>query len=534
MPSKNINLIITFIVLLIAIFFRIPDLSERPMHGDEAVNALKFSQLLESGTFEYDPTDYHGPTLYYFTLPVSWIRGQYTLKDLNETTLRIVPVVFGIGLILLIFILKPDLGWQIPILMASLLSISPAFVFYSRYYIHEMILVFCFYLFLFSGYRYIRSKNNIWILSSGLSLGLLISTKETWILLLFSILLAVVLVYPPSRENRKNLLIYIKSIPLTDFIIFILSVVLTPVILYSDFFTHLEGLQHSLSTFSIYFNRATSVGVHSHPWYMYFYWLLFFFSEGGSFWSEGIIAIFAIIGIISIISKKYSRQNNSKFFQFILAFVLITVIVYSIIPYKTPWNLLTFWFGIIFLASVGIITMYKLWHQKSFGTTYIIICALAFGHLGWQTYQLVYKKSCDVSNPYVYAHPGRDVFKITNTLKKLALQYKDHFKIPIQVIAKDNDYWPLPWYLRDFKRVGWWDRVDYLSDAAPIIIIQSEMVDSLIYKLYELPPPGHRHLYLPLFDDYIELRPGIELQGYIRKDFWDDLNVSEKSLEIPE
>jgi hypothetical protein len=160
--------------------------------------------------------------------------------------------------------------------------------------------------------------------------------------------------------------------------------------------------------------------------------------------------------------------------------------------------------------------------------TFIIICILAIGHLGWQTYQLVYKKSCDIGNPYVYAHPGRDVFKIANTLEKLASQSKDHFEIPIQVIAKGSDYWPLPWYLRKFKRVGWWDRVDYFSKAAPVIIIQSELVDSLIFKLYELPPPGHRDLYLPLFDNYIELRPGIEFRGYIRKDFWDVLNTSDK------
>ena len=76
MPAKHIYLPATVIIIIIALILRLPLLSERPMHGDEAVNAIKYSQLLETGVFEYDPTEYHGPTLYYLTLPASWISGQ--------------------------------------------------------------------------------------------------------------------------------------------------------------------------------------------------------------------------------------------------------------------------------------------------------------------------------------------------------------------------------------------------------------------------------------------------------------------------
>ena len=75
------------------------------MHGDEAVNAVKFSELLELGKFEYDPKEYHGPTLYYFTLPAAWISGSSSLNELNENILRILPVIFGIGLIFLLLII---------------------------------------------------------------------------------------------------------------------------------------------------------------------------------------------------------------------------------------------------------------------------------------------------------------------------------------------------------------------------------------------------------------------------------------------
>jgi hypothetical protein len=40
-------------------------------------------------------------------------------------------------------------------------------------------------------------------------------------------------------------------------------------------------------------------------------------------------------------------------------------------------------------------------------------------------------------------------------------------------------------------------------------------------KLYELPPPGQRQLYVPLFDRYMQLRPQVELLGFVTKDLWD-------------
>ena len=59
--------------LAVALALRLPRLDERPMHNDEAVNAIKFGQLWERGTYRYDPNEFHGPTLYYGTLPVVWL-----------------------------------------------------------------------------------------------------------------------------------------------------------------------------------------------------------------------------------------------------------------------------------------------------------------------------------------------------------------------------------------------------------------------------------------------------------------------------
>jgi len=57
--------------------------------------------------------------------------------------------------------------------------------------------------------------------------------------------------------------------------------------------------------------------------------------------------------------------------------------------------------------------------------------------------------------------------------------------------------------------------------AAPVIIISPKLETDMIKKLYELPPPGKKNLYLPLNDTVTELRPGVELNGYVVKELWD-------------
>jgi len=62
--------LIVLLTAVLALVLRVPRLDQRPMHNDEAVNAVKFSQLWENGGYKYDPNEHHGPSLYYATLAV--------------------------------------------------------------------------------------------------------------------------------------------------------------------------------------------------------------------------------------------------------------------------------------------------------------------------------------------------------------------------------------------------------------------------------------------------------------------------------
>ena len=76
-------------------------LDERPMHNDEAVNAIKFGQLWEHGGYKYDFNEHHGPTLSYATLALGRLTGApRDFDQFTESRLRFTIVLFGVGLIL--------------------------------------------------------------------------------------------------------------------------------------------------------------------------------------------------------------------------------------------------------------------------------------------------------------------------------------------------------------------------------------------------------------------------------------------------
>src|ERR1039458_2249237 len=107
MPKTLLRWLPLALLILAALGLRTRDLAARPMHADEANQAVKAGELLESGRYAYDPGDHHGPVLYYAVLPVAWCRGERTLAGLDELTVRLVPAPAGPACVLLLGLLPP-------------------------------------------------------------------------------------------------------------------------------------------------------------------------------------------------------------------------------------------------------------------------------------------------------------------------------------------------------------------------------------------------------------------------------------------
>ncbi len=540
----NRSLLTIFILAaaIIALALRLPRLAQRPMHGDEAVHAIKFGELLEDGVYTYDPDEYHGPTLNYLTLIPARMVSAEKLTGVSEFTLRIVPVFFGALLVLLLLLMVDGLGRGAAVYAAVLTAISPAMVFYSRYYIQEMLLVCFTFGVIVCGYRYTRSKKITWALLTGMFLGLMHATKETCIIAFGSMLLALLLMLL-MRRPKSSLINAAKEIKPSHLIAGLVAGAVVSILFYSSFLTNPGGILDSVRTYTTYFDRAGGNSLHIHPWYYYLKMLIYSRYGDGPRWTEALIVFLAVVGFIAAVTRKglqdprhktqdtglesgvWSLESgvNVHLLRFIGFYTLVLTVVYSVIPYKTPWCMLGFLHGMILLAGVGAVVLVKL--MPNVLPRLIILLLLFAGsiHLTWQSCLSNYKFYADSLNPYVYAHPTTEVFTIAEKIKEYASVHEDGYDIPIDVICREDDYWPLPWYLRSFKRARWLNEVDNDAPSAPLIIASPDVEAVLTNKLYSLTPLEERQMYLYLFDKpyYVWLRPAIKLKGFVRKDLWD-------------
>jgi len=524
--SSSINLLFFLIILILAGVFRFTYLDLRPMHTDEAVHAIKFGMLLENGEYRYDKNEYHGPVLNYLTLIPAFLSGEKNLDETDEITLRLVPAIIGLFLVLIpLWLLNRNVWFSFS--AALLLAISPAMVFYSRYYIMEILLVTFTYGFIASCFRYLQNHKILPVISAGFFLGLMHATKETWIISIAAMVFALSIMF---YFNKKGVILAdtLRSVRIKHVLIGLTIAILISITFYSSFFTNMQGIYDSIGTYSNYYERAGQNAIHSHPWDYYIKLLSWTTGPGDFIWSELLIVFLAAFGFIGLLRKKARKDEFYWLLLFIGIYSIILALVYSFLPYKTPWNLLQFYAGFIIMAGYGIYMIFEVEANLKGKIVIGIFIAGGIFHLAWQSWAGNIRYCADPHNPYVYGHTHANFKDVPEKIDKIASVHPDGKNMYIEVVFPGSDYWPLPWYLRNYPNTGWWDTVDMKVSAAPVVIASPEVEKDLVKKWYTIPPPGQKHLYMPLFDKYTALRPGIELRGYVRKDTWDKLQVEKQ------
>ena len=100
---------------------------------------------------------------------------------------------------------------------------------------------------------------------------------------------------------------------------------------------------------------------HAHPWHFYL-GILAYSSSGGLTWTEGVVlalaAVGAAVGMGPAASERPARSCVEGFWtRFLTCNAVIATAIFSAIPYKTPWNLLPFYVGVIVVAGIGFSTI---------------------------------------------------------------------------------------------------------------------------------------------------------------------------------
>ena len=443
------------------------------MHTDESINAYIIGQLLAGQPFHYDPQDRHGPALAAVTLPLVKLEGAKSFAGLTESQLRLSPVLAGTATVLLLGAGVEMFGFVACFVAALLFAFAPLPVYYNRYFIHESLFVAATLGLILSGWRTVRDKSVLYAALAGFCGALMLACKETAPLHFLALAIAAFGVrrhdcaFPlgdmsPSskagtcpRTPKKTFEFPAWKIILTGFLVFLF----TTVLLFTWFGQNWRVFVDLFRAVPHLAARAGGEG-HEKPFWYYVKLLC----DG---WSGGFILALAGLGIFLILFKRRGRSSGEPGFLpidgggqpqpslhfFSVIYGIGIFIVYSLIPYKTPWLALNFWLMIALLAGMAV--EWTWFATGKFSWRAVIVAGLiGLGFLmAHDTRKRVFVEPADENNPYAYAHTVEDLLGLPERIA--ALSQQENLAQPrIAVVAADA--WPLPWYLRKYSQVGFW------------------------------------------------------------------------------
>jgi hypothetical protein len=532
------------VALIVACVLRLGARELRPMHVDETTQSVKLGEML-SGKYQYDPRDHHGPTLLYATVPWMVVMGR-SWNELSESDLRLIPALFGISLLLLLGLIydgldKTALAWA-----ALFTAVSPLMVFYSRYYIMEVLLVWFTFACIACGWRYFMSRRLIWLLWCGVCAGAMHATKETCVLHFSAMAVALAVVYIAEffsagaglgvvHRNRR------QPVRWRHALVFVAAAAGTSMLLFSQFFTEGMGVVDSVMTYFKMMDRAGGQGHEkSFTYYLGLLW-------GGSMvgspasadvsifsgqrWaqllgitpsplvivSEAIVMLLAIVGCLGAFLSRPSRQASVQLVRFLAVYGIVTFFIYSSISYKTPWCIMGAWHALILMAGYGVhIILRSIWHVWTHRVVAAIVLLVA-GNLALQSWRVTRDYAAYARNPYNYSMTAADCLEWVGRIYKFGELHPDGQGL---VIAQSdfNGGWPLPWYLaRRFPNYQWQGGV-LEPEKASIMLLSTASEAQLLQSVAEA---SQTEAFDARFErQVVTLHSSGSLVVYVEKDLW--------------
>jgi uncharacterized protein (TIGR03663 family) len=347
-----------------------------------------------------------------------------------------------------------------------------------------------------------------WALLAGAAIGLMDATKETFVISLFAAGLSLTLnqtwnrFLDASGESVKVSRLKVWHIAAAAVVWLALAL-----LLFSSFFTNPAGPLDSVRTYLPWLHRAGGDSPHIHPWTFYLHRLLFFHVAKGPAWSEALIFALALPAAAAAFARRGLEEASAGFIRFLALYAFALLAGYSLIAYKTPWCLLTFWQPMLLLAGVGATLVLRAAKTRLAKGVLGLVLLIGVGQLSLQAWQASVPYAADPRNPYVYAQTSPDIIRLVRQVEELAAVHPQGQQMVVQVMAPENDYWPLPWYLRGLKRVGWWAEVP-AEPYAPVMIVSAQFHANLDEK--------KSHLMI----GYFQLRPQTFFELYVELDLW--------------
>lgn len=430
--------------LLVAASFRFFELGLKPPHFDEGINGHFVMQLWQAGRHDYDPTNFHGP-LYFYLLHFAEVlggRGVEVFRAMNAI-LAMLLVLSLRGLQREVGVAARWAGWA--------LAVSPAFVFYGRYAIHETLFIIGQVLY-WKGrmqWRHLAYESvsdagpgprwaTLWMV---LGAWIMICTKETFFIFMGTVLIAE-LMWAPMRKILRQAPSSVASPrawspELKSEIGGLLVLGLMAwAAMFTGFFTDWSGLGKFFEAFDVWSKTGQSGSGHEKAWW---YWLAAMFDYEWPMLGGLLLSPFIVL------ARSSSRHAENLRLSVLIGFG--HYLAYTIIPYKTPWLIMNFW-PLLLAWPPHFLNRVK--YPKSphivMGVASLLILASAV----WSA-RLNFAHFVDRRERYVYVQTSMDYRHMMNALEELVRRRPERRADAIVVAIKDP--WPLPYELSLFPKM---------------------------------------------------------------------------------
>jgi uncharacterized protein (TIGR03663 family) len=603
------QIIISVLIILLAAVVRLVFLDIKPPHFDEGINGWWCDQMAKQGYYAYDPDNYHGP-LHFYVLRVFLLAFGRNLWALRMPTVLVGTITVGS-----LFSFARFFGYRVTALAALAMAISPGFVFYERYAIHETWLVF-FLILTFWGllrWHYHVTPASIW--ATVLGIAGMILTKETYAIHLLAFAAAGLVswaigkIIPATQPEaptpirvpwRTFTLGTLVSWPIFTLgfvgIWFLIShatanaAAVAPdepgevgnlSFVQASALCIFAGMAIAFPVAFLFCRRAASRSGGEEksvdfPWLHLFvallvgYFLIVFFYSGTFLNPRGVLGIFetfktwtktgvdsaghgkstydlfslvphplrhfgplatlarlklnwywvwlmltyewfSVLGLAFAV--RYLFGGNSSL-RYLAIYGVGVLFVYSIIPYKTPWCIISIDWPFLFLGAAALVF---LWDNLPRFTRFItvVVALILFGHLAYKSYGLNFVHYDDPKEPYAYVQTYRDYRKFVDPILQ-KLRKDPSAKRHLHGLILLESYFPIPWVIGEVRDVGYYsegeDKWPKNLDADFIAVLDSDS------------PDVEDHLTKKYFVDTFRLRDGMDpCKAYFKYDTFKDV-----------
>lgn len=319
-------------IVVLGAFLRFFLLTIKPPHFDEGINGWFVDQMMRNGFYRYDPSNYHGPLHFYLLLLSLSLFGRHVWA------LRLPVVLASIGSIFVTLKFEPFVGRRISRMAALAMAISPGFVFYGRYSIHEVWLLLFSMIFVLGllGLWQVGTRGYLWCVGVGIA-GMVL-TKETYIIHIGCAVIAAAVLWVSHRLSPTTDLTRARQQwDLVDLAMVGGTAIFFIVFFYSGTFLHWAGVKGLYQTFAIWYQTGSKGNGHEKPW---------------PYWLELVLRYEwpVLIGLFLCLLCQFFR---SYVIRYLAIYGVGVFAAYSIIHYKTPWIIISIVWPLLFVFAAG-------------------------------------------------------------------------------------------------------------------------------------------------------------------------------------